>query len=287
MEISNFKSVVGKIKSLPTLPQVFYKIIETIEMPTSSAQDVKETIIRDQSISAKILKVANSALYGYTKEITDISKAIVLLGFDMIKSIALSVSVFSSFPRTEDNTTKFDRELFWIHSIASAEAASLIADKIGYQKKDQAFIIGLIHDIGKVILDYYFAPEYRKVLANVRQENTLIRNAEIEILNFDHSLTGGWLGEQWNFPESIQNSIKFHHRVSEAPKEFTTEVIITHLADIVARSANVGSGGDNNIPKISNIVYKKTDIREDIIDKIVQQLVDKKSEIEEFFKIIS
>ncbi|MFC1562577.1 HDOD domain-containing protein [candidate division KSB1 bacterium] len=287
MNISNFKSVISKIKSLPTLPQVFYKIIETIEMPDSSAKDVKETIKKDPSISAKILKISNSALYGYTKEITDISKAIVLLGFDMIKSIALSVSVFSSFPRTENYSTKFDRELFWIHSMASAEAAVITADKMGYPKKDQAFLIGLIHDIGKVVLDYYFTPEYKRVIAKVRQENLLIREAEIEILNFDHALIGGWLGEQWHFPESILNSIKYHHRVNEAPKEVIEEVIIGHIADIVARSAKIGSGGDYNIPKISNIVFKKTELTQEAFDQIIQQLADKKTEIEEFFKLLS
>ncbi len=287
MDTSKFKSVISKIKTLPTLPQVFYKIIDTIEMPDSSAKDVKNTIKRDQSVSAQILKVANSALYGHSREITDITMATVLLGFDMIKSIALSVSVFSSFPKTENNSTRFDRELFWIHSMASAEAAVIIADKIGYQKKDQAFIIGLIHDIGKVILDYYFSPDYKIIVTKVRQENCLIRNAEIETLNFDHSLTGGWLGEQWKFPESILSSIKFHHRVNEAPKEFIEEVIISHIADIIARSAEIGSGGDYNIPKISDIVFKKTDLNQEVIELIVQQLITKKTEIEEFFELLN
>jgi len=287
MNTSNFKTVISKVKTLPTLPQVFYKIIDTIEMPDSSAKDIKNTIKRDQSVSAKILKVANSALYGHPREITDITRATVLLGFDMIKSIALSVSVFNSFPKTENNSTRFDRELFWIHSMASAEAAVIVADKIGYPKKEQAFIIGLIHDIGKVILDYYFSPDYKIVIGKVRQENRLIRDAEIEILNFDHSLVGGWLGEQWNFPESILSSIKFHHRVNEAPKEFIEEVIISHVADIVTRSAKIGSGGDYNIPKISNIAFKKTDLNQEAVELIIQKLINKKTEIEEFFKLLN
>ena len=286
MDISNFKSVVQKIKSLPTLPQVFYKIIETVEMPESSANDVKDTIKRDQSISAKILKVANSVLYGQAKEVTDISKATVLLGFDMIKSISLSVSVFSSFPKAENSSSRFNRELFWIHSMASAEAAVIIADKIGYQKRDQAFVLGLIHDIGKVILDYYFLPEYKRVIAKVRQENCLIRDAEIEILNFDHSLIGGWLGEQWGFPESIISGIKYHHRVNEAPRQFIHGVLINHIADIVTRAAKIGSGGDDNIPKMSGLVFKQTDLNNEAIEQIIQQLINKKTEIEEFFKLL-
>ena len=286
MNITEFKKSVNRIKSLPTLPQVLYKIIETIEMPDSSASDVMNTIKNDPSTSAKILKIANSALYGYTREITDISKAIVVLGFDMIKSIALSVSVFKSFPKI-NNFTKFDRELFLVHSIASAEAAVLIADKIGYTKKDQAFLIGLIHDIGKVVLDYYFSPEYEKVIAKIRVENCLIRDAEIQILNFDHALIGGWLGEQWSFPESILASIKFHHNINEAPEEYIKHAIISHLADIVARTAKIGSGGDDNIPNISDIVLKKTDLFPESIDKIVQQLLNKRKNIETFFKVVS
>ena len=286
MEIKKFKDVVGRIKSLPTLPQVFYKIVETIETPESSASDVKNTIENDQSISAKILKVANSAAYGYTREIDDISQAIVILGFDMVKSIALSVSVFSTFPKL-DTSTRFDRELFWIHTIASAESAVLIADKIGFTKKDQAFLLGLIHDIGKVVLDYYFFPEYQRVIAKARERNCLIRDAEIQILNFDHTLIGAWLGEQWLFPDSIIASLKFHHQVHKAPKEYINHVIITHLADIVTRTAKIGSGGDDNIPKISDIVFEKTDLFPESIDQIVQQLLNKRNYIETFFKFLS
>jgi len=287
MDISNFKSIITKVKSLPTLPQVFHKIIETIERPESSAQDIKNIIMRDQSISAKILKVANSALYGQTKEVSDISNAIILLGFDTVKSIALSISVFSIFPKTEYNYTRFNRELFWIHSMASSETAVIIGDKIGYPKKDRAFILGIVHDIGKVFLEYYFSPEYKMVIAKVREEGCLIRNAEIEILNFDHSLIGGWLAEQWNFPESILSSIKFHHRINNAPQEFIEEVIITHLADIVARSAKIGSGGDDSIPKISDIVFRRTDLDQEIIEQIVQQIINKKIEIEEYFNLLN
>jgi HD-like signal output (HDOD) protein len=286
MEISEYKKVVKRIKSLPTLPQVFYKIVETIETPESSAMDVKNTIRNDLSISAKILKVANSALYGYTKEISDISKAIVILGLDMIKSIALSVSVFNTFPKI-NNFTRFDRELFWMHSLASAEAAVLIADKTGFAKKDQAFIIGLIHDIGKVVLDYYFSPEYKKVIAKTKEENCSIRDAEIQVLNFDHSMIGGWLGEQWLFPESILNSIKFHHQLNKVGDDYVKYAIIAHFADVLARTAKIGSGGDDNIPPISDIVYKKTDFFPESIEQIVQQLNNKKDYIETFFKVIS
>jgi len=138
-----------------------------------------------------------------------------------------------------------------------------------------------------VILDYYFSPDYKIIVAKVRQENCLIKDAEIETLSFDHSWTGGWLGEQWNFPESILSSIKFHHRVNEAPKEFIAEVIISHVADIVTRSAKIGSGGDYNIPKISDIIFKKTDLNQEAIELIVQQLITKKTEIEEFFKLLN
>ncbi len=286
MNTSEFKNVVKKIKSLPTLPQVFYKIVETIELPDSSAEDVKKTIQNDPPISAKVLKVANSALYGYTKEITDISQAIVVLGFDMVKSIALSVSVFSSFPKI-NTATKFDREGFWIHSIATAEAAMLLADKINGIKKDHAFLIGLIHDIGKIVLDYYFSPEYRRVIAKVNEGNCFIKDAEAVVLNFNHSLIGEWLGEQWNFPESILTGIAYHHKVNLAPEENRMYALIGNLSDIIARTAEVGNGGDSRIPEIDYGLIENTQLTPELIEEIVRQIKDKKEVLNTFVKVIS
>ena len=286
MNTSEFKNVVKKIKSLPTLPQVFYKIVETIELPDSSAEDVKKTIQNDPPISAKVLKVANSALYGYTKEITDISQAIVVLGFDMVKSIALSVSVFSSFPKI-NTATKFDREGFWIHSIATAEAAMLFADKINGIKKDHAFLIGLIHDIGKIVLDYYFSPEYRRVIAKVNEGNCFIKDAEAVVLNFNHSLIGEWLGEEWNFPESILTGIAYHHKVNLAPEKNRMYALIGNLSDIIARTAEVGNGGDSRIPEIDYGLIENTQLTPELIEEIVRQIKDKKEVLNTFVKVIS
>ena len=286
MNTSDFKNVVMKIKSLPTLPQVFYKIVETIELPDSSAEDVKKTIKNDQSISAKVLKVANSAMYGYTKDITDISHAIVILGFDMVKSIALSVSVFNSFPKI-NTATKFNREAFWIHSIASAEAAGLFADKVNGIKKDHAFLIGLIHDIGKVVLDYYFSPEYRRVIAKVNEENISIKEAETQILNFDHSLIGEWLGDQWNFPESILTGIAYHHKVNLAPVNNRRYALIGYLSNTIARMTEVGNSGDNIIPEIDTSLLKGTTITPEIIEEIIQQIQAKKENFYTFVKTVS
>ena len=286
MNTSEFKNVVKKIKSLPTLPQVFYKIVETIELPDSSAEDVKKTIRNDPSISAKVLKIANSALYGYTKEINNISQAIVILGFDMVKSIALSVSVFSSFPKI-NTATKFDREKFWIHSIAAAEAAMLFANKIDSIKKDHAFLIGLIHDIGKIVLDYYFSPEYRRVIAKVNEDNCFIKDAEAVVLNFNHSLIGEWLGEQWNFPESILAGIAYHHKVNLAPDKNRMYALIGNLSDIIARTAEVGNGGDSKIPEIDYGLIENTQLTPELIEEIIQQIKDKKEYLDTFVKVTS
>jgi putative nucleotidyltransferase with HDIG domain len=243
METDIRNEIIQNIKKLPTLPVIFEKILETIDDPHSSANILQETIKNDQSITAKVLNMANSAYYGYAKRVSDLSRAIVILGFDMVKNIALSVSVFNIFHETEKNNVFFDREQFWLHSIATGYLGKMIADKIQYFEPDKAFISCLLHDIGKVVLDSYFEEKYKLAVETAVVEKIPFRDAERAVIGFDHAEVGFLLGEKWNFPDELITAIHHHHQPNLSPLRHAPLTYLTYLANIICQEENIGKGG--------------------------------------------
>ncbi|MFC1556424.1 HDOD domain-containing protein [candidate division KSB1 bacterium] len=234
--------VIKSIKRLPTLPIIFEKVLETIDDPMSSARILEDTIKNDQSISAKVLSMANSAYYGYSKRVSDLSRAIVILGFDMVKNIALSVSVFGMFPQDNEDT-HFDKSKFWLHSIGCGYMGKIIANTIDYYEPDKAFIACLLHDIGKVVLSSHFEKDFLDAIDLMKKNDITLREAEKEIFDFDHSEVGNWLGEKWDFPEELLGAIKYHHSPSLSPKRHKQLTYITYVSNIIIQEEEIGVGG--------------------------------------------
>ena len=176
----------SKIKDLATLPVVANNVIQITRNPKSSALEVAKAIAQDPALVTKVLKMANSALYGFPQKITTISHAIVILGFANIRNIVLTASIFDMFPAKKSGN-QFDREGFWEHSLATGIAAKLLAKQAGIKNVEEAFIWGLLHDLGKLVLDTYFNAEFSEVAALVKQKDLLIRDAEQQLLGFDHA----------------------------------------------------------------------------------------------------
>ncbi|MCP4726633.1 MAG: HDOD domain-containing protein [bacterium] len=242
MESEIRNEIVQSIKRLPTLPIIFEKILDTIDDPRSSAAELQETIKNDQSITAKVLNMANSAYYGYTKQVSDLTRAVVILGFDMVKNIALSVSVFNLFPSGEEDTG-FDREQFWLHSIATGYLGKIIAEECRFYEPDKAFISCLLHDIGKVVLDCYFEKKYVDTVKIKNLQKTSLREAEEKVFGCSHTDVGYWLGEKWNFPEELLESIKNHHNPEISAKRHSQLTHLTYLANIMCQEEEIGIGG--------------------------------------------
>ena len=265
------QEVIHNIKKLPTLPVIFEKILETIDDPKSSATGLQETIQNDQSISAKVLNMANSAYYGYAKRVSDLSRAVVILGFDMVKNIALSVSVFSLFPQGEGETY-FDKEQFWLHSIASGYLGKIAAEYAQYFEPDKAFIACLLHDIGKVVLDSHFEEEYKKVIQTKISQDISLYEAEQQIMGCDHTEIGYILGDKWNFPDELLSAIRYHHNPAQAPQRHAQLTYLTHLVNVICQDEKIGEGGskppfvvDDKALSVLNIKpSQEKQIREDL-----------------------
>jgi len=151
-KINRVRSITEKIIGLPTLPTVVSKMIELVDNPKTSAQTLTSLISTDQALTAKILKLANSAYYGFPREIISVNLAVVVLGFNTVKDMGLSVSVLDAFKSNQDEGI-FEMTKFWEHSICCAIGAKMLARTYGYRITSEAFVAGLLHDVGKVVLN--------------------------------------------------------------------------------------------------------------------------------------
>jgi putative nucleotidyltransferase with HDIG domain len=192
------KRIISRLKDLPTLPQVVARIMQIVSNPMTSAADLNEVIAVDQALTAKVLRLANSAYYGFPKEITTIPQAVVILGFNTIRNLALSVSVHKMLFEGKERTHFSPRE-FWKHSVGTAVASKLLAKRIGFKAEENAFTAGLLHDIGKNFFEQH-TPEYNAVLDTALLGEEPLWKVERAQLGLDHAQVGAWMAEKWNLP---------------------------------------------------------------------------------------
>jgi HD-like signal output (HDOD) protein len=247
---SEILQIIENLSSIPTLPTVIDRLSRLLQNPKTSAEEVGKAITTDQALASKVLRLVNSAFYGFPGRISTITHAIVILGFSTVKNVVLTASIFDAFRSKGNNNDSFNLDKFWLHSIACGAASLSIAKQIGNNEKEECFIAGLIHDIGKLILCQYLPDKFDQVLQHSIRNDQLLYKSEYEILDCTHQEIGGYLTEKWNLPLSLQNAVKYHHNPSPIHDKFVITSIV-HCADIFVRALDFGNGGDNLIPSIS------------------------------------
>lgn len=236
------RKVTEKVIGLPSLPTVVTQLINLVGDPATSARDISQLISADQALTAKILKVANSAFYGFPRKIATVQLAIVVLGFETVKNLGLSVAVLKRFHAGKAHPL-FDRQQFWEHAIGCGVAARMLARKRDRKLEGEAFVAGVLHDLGKLILIEYFPDEFGEALELAHEELLTISEAEMKVVGVTHAEIGGWLAEKWNLPESLVQAITHHHdpMACEEPGEI---LMIVHAANALTRHNRIGQAGD-------------------------------------------
>ena len=282
MDIDAHKRFLSRLRTLPTLPVVFHRIVETVENPDSSAEDLRRIVEKDQSVVASILRLANSAYFGYPRGIPDLSSAIVVLGFNTIRRIALSVSLLQALEGRQDDDF-FTAENFWMHSVGVAAGAQHLAEAAGVEQPEQAYLAGLLHDIGKVILLNYFFAEYVQVVARLREQPGELWRIERAVLGFDHAALGGWLGERWQFPEYLISVLQCHHQVLEARERFRVLATAVQIADRYCYLNAFGLHGHCPVPPLDPAAARIILLNEPAENALVDFLKAEKAKAEVFF----
>jgi putative nucleotidyltransferase with HDIG domain len=228
-----------KLGSLPTLPEVVSNILAMVQDERSTTPQLAGYIERDQAICSSVLRVANSAYYGSYRKVDSISQAIVVLGFEQVRSIALGTSVFARLGK--GGSQQFDRRQFWLHSIGVATGAKLISGRRG--KRDEYFFVcGLLHDVGKLMFDRHMAERYGQAIAAAHAERRPLAEVERERFGMDHAEVGFMMLDRWKLPQNIISGLHRHHdwegngSVPEAAK-------VVALADNLCIEAGLGASG--------------------------------------------
>ncbi|MBO8159531.1 HDOD domain-containing protein [Thermosyntropha sp.] len=268
----SIEDIVQAVRDLPALPSVVTKIMKLTEDPNSTAQDINNALSQDQAMTARVLKLANSAFYGFPRRIATVTDATVFLGFKTIKSIVMAASV-SDILNTEIPGYALEHGELWKHSQCVAMAARHIARKVKFAQLDLAYTGGLLHDIGKVILNNAMKEAYHEVVARINEKNIDFIEAENAVLGFNHALVGARVAEKWNLPPELVDTIAHHHNPERAHVNNRLTSIV-HLADVVCVSMGIGIGIDGMLYTVSAEALKILGLDENDIYVIINELTD-------------
>ena len=203
------KQRLDNIKDIPSIPTIASEVLRAMEDPLAGAKQTARIIDKDQSLTAKILRRANSPLYGFSRQVSTIDVAVMVLGNDSIREIIMSYIVQGFFSKV--NITVFNIMHFWEYSLYSASASRILARRLKYKLAGEAFIAGLMHDIGIMIIAEFFTEEYIDIKELVENKNKSLIDAENLILGITHQEIGYWFAEKWNLPKNLCESILNHH----------------------------------------------------------------------------
>ncbi len=234
MDENQVYTQLDRIKDIPTLPTIVFELNQHLQNPETSITRVSDTIENDQAMALKILKLVNSAFYGFRSKVSDVKNAVVLLGFNAVRNAIVSVSVINALPKTllfQD----FEMIEFWKHSLAVAVTSKNIAQKAGIESPDNCFVGGLLHDVGKVIMAQYFKDEFIQVWTRMQNEALPFYDAEQKELPVDHTKIGAYLAGRWQLPDGLTDAIRWHHDFQ--PDNGNAGFMIhIHLADLLVNS---------------------------------------------------
>lgn len=201
---------VKRIGEISTIRESAIRVMQVANDPDADAVDLAEAIGHDAALSARLIRTVNSAAYGLRRKVHTISGAVVRLGFKRVRNLALAAMVCDLF-QTRHQIGPYDRQRLWPHLVGVGVGARVIATAIGYDEPEEAFLAGLLHDIGIILEDQYLHEGFERVMSCVRENETLTQT-EADVFGFDHAQLGRRIAEGWKFPESVTDAIAYHHR---------------------------------------------------------------------------
>lgn len=243
---AQYKDLLEKLQDIPTLPIVAMRVNELINDPHSSSADIAAVLKKDQILTAKILRLVNSSYYAIPGGVTDVQRALAFLGFNTVAQLVLSLSVFSMFSTLNDED--FTMLNFWRHALGTAVCSELLAKKLKLSKPEEAFTCGLLHDIGKLVLNEIDPDRLSKILAQTKTRECSFVEVEKEWDLPGHTYLGEVIATRWGLPQIIRLAIRYHHHdVSQMDSVLSSAkpmIQVVRLANTISVKKKVGKSGD-------------------------------------------
>jgi putative nucleotidyltransferase with HDIG domain len=271
------------IKRLEAMPQVVLKALELINDPRSTPQQLADTLAFDQSLAVRVLNLASSAYYGSTWRSLSLREALVRVGFNAVRSLVVTTSVSPTLNRSLPGYM-LDHGQLWRHSIATGMCARNIASLVGYVDREEAYIAGLLHDIGKLIVDSRLSRQPVPVSEVAGQNGIPLHEAERLLLGFDHAQIGALVIEKWQLSARLAEAVAYHHAPLKAP-EMSLLPSITYLADVVATMAGVPGQGNLTSMTADYEVISQLGLDAERVDSLLGRLHETLGEVDQFLRL--
>lgn len=212
------EALLSRIDDLPPLPAVAVRVMAIADDNRTSAMDLAQILQTDQALTARLIRISNSAYYGFARRVGTVREAVVLLGFKQVRQLAVSASLMSMFRATHPSNERFNLDLFWGHSVAVALAAEALAKWSRVGRPEDAFTAGILHDIGRLVLRQAMPREFERAVSMALDGGIPLDVAELEVTGYAHEEVGQALGERWRFPPALIEAVGRHHDESLTPR---------------------------------------------------------------------
>ncbi len=258
------KQVVARTDSLPSLPAHYLELIEVLESEEASIKTVADLLAGDLGLVTKLLKLVNSSYFGFSQRIVNPVKAVSLLGLDLIQAFVLAAGIFDQYKRLKLHGISIEQ--MWTHAMTTAAIAKTIAQSSGMDRKaiDLAFMAGMLHDTGKLLLAAHLPASYKAVIRHMKRHRCDMISAEMPLLGTTHAAVGAYLLGLWGLPDTIIDAVAFHHSPALKADQGFGAVAVTHIADAFANGAAVLRRTQSLIDGLDYVFLEKIGMRDRI-----------------------
>ena len=263
------QEVVEKCPQFHSLPEIYNRLNAAINNPHSSIRTVSDIISTDAGISLKLLKLVNSAFYGYPSEIDSISKAVVLVGTKQLRDLVLATSVMRTFKNIPAELINL--EDFWKYSISCGVGAKIMGFFMKERNQERLFVSGILHDVGRLVMLNAFPREMTTTINYAKDEKIPLIEAEKKFFGFDHAQVGNELISLWNLPSCFNQVTAYHNRPLSSAN-FPKQTSVIHIAEILSHLMQHGFSGEYHAPKLSSKAWETAGLPNGIMNKVISQL---------------
>lgn len=266
--VIRIEELVQEVNQLVSFPEVYLRLSELLEEPTATSKDIGKLIAQDPSLTLRVLRIANSALYGLSRQVETVERAVIVLGKRQIIEVVLATSVSKVIAGIPNDV--YDMDDFWHHSILCGIVTRELARRCRHVEVDFAFVAGLLHDIGQLVLFNRFPGQSRVALELVmdRERPVELFMAERKLFGFDHAMLAGRLMELWNLPERLRECVEYHHEPGLA-QHYPVEVALIHMANAITNVHGTDLEPGKSAERIDRVCWDRTGLEPDELPPIV------------------
>jgi len=280
MKFESADDLVANVQTIPSLPAVFDRINKVANQPSAALMDVAGVISEDVGLSSRLLKLVNSAYFGFPSRIESVTKACVIVGTRQIRQLALATSVVNVFKSVPPDI--LNMQMFWRHSVGCAMAARTVAMIGGAQDVESHFVLGLLHDVGRLVMLQTMPDETARVIRESYDANCLTHDLERRRFGFTHADVGSALLKRWGLPPVVVEAVGRHHTPVEAPCN-QHEAACVHYCDIVVHALGIGQSGNPMVPPMDETAWDVLGLEPEAADAVVAQLDTQVEELADQF----